>query len=675
MKISKKIMRIMSLALTTTLLVVLFSAATVQAAASIGIAISGNTEVGSTITVNITASGDGPYSGYDGSISYDSSQLQLLSIVQGNYPKANFSSSGSSFLDSNANIPNGGILVTATFKCILAGSSNISCSLGDIADMNVNPVTVSGASKAITITAPVPKSSNTDLSSLAVSPGTLSPKFATGTLSYTATVEANQSKIAVSAAPSDSKSKVSLNGVQNKLVSGSNTVKITVTAENGATKVYTIAVTRSVGPTPTPTPTPVPLPLMRYNTTDYTILKAGSTDTIPDGFTTPSTASYKGVEIPVLQKTLGQADDASVMNIVLLTANGQTSFFVYDPATETCYPYQVISSSVSSYQILDKSAAASIPAGYEEFEYTYNGGTVSAYRLISDPSNPQIMLYLLDASGISAFYYYDTQNQMLMLYRGDVAIVASTTTPTPTPDEFVTLTPVPTTAESITTPTLPGRITIHSLSDYTNPIVLVIYLLVILCVILLVVCITLIVKRSRLYDNEDYDDYEEYEDENMEDNSFEDSNENVNEIPPKQKYSTSDSPFVAKQPESFFSEFGQPGRALNQTGSVPVQPSAMPVQPVNKPMQPVNRPVQPFGLPEQPNQSGNRKGQPEVKLLFGDSPQGKMVSDTKEEHVPVRLRHDLEAELTQRKPDHPPVPKQPKHKLPSNDPDYDPDDE
>ena len=105
--------------------------------------------------------------------------------------------------------------------------------------------------------------------------------------------------------------------------------------------------------------------------------------------------------------------------------------------------------------------------------------------------------------------------------------------------------------------------------------------MVILCVILLVVCITLIVKRSRLYDNEDYDDYEEYEDENMEDNSFEDSNENVNEIPPKRNYSTSDSPFVAKQPESFFSEFGQPGRALNQTGSVPVQPSAMPVQPVN----------------------------------------------------------------------------------------------
>jgi hypothetical protein len=402
---------------------------------------------------------------------------------------------------------------------------------------------------------------------------------------------------------------------------------------------------------------------MKYNGKDYTILTAGSSDTIPDGFTKTSTVKYQGVNIPVLQKTLGGAADASVMNIVLLTADGKTSFFVYDPVTESCYPYQTISSTVSSYQILEKSAAASIPAGYESFDYTYSGGIVSAYRLISDPSNPQIMLYLMDASGISAFYYYDTQNQMLMLYRGSVVITAATTTPASTPTQAATVSPVPADSANITTPTVSSRLTIHSLSDYTNPIVLVIYLLVILCLILLVVCISLIVNRSRPYDSEDFEDYE---DEYVEDNSFEDEYSDPNATLQHANDSVSDSPFVAKQPASFFSEFSQPVA--------------------------------------------------EGKLFFGDNPQGeetkhnipsiqqktqgKIVQDTKDEHVPVRLRQELEAELTQKSLDAPPenipdirrptavsskdVPvnmkrmpasTQPQHKLSPNDPDFDPDDE
>ena len=724
MIITRRIKQIFSGILASVILICLLPAAIVRADASLGMSVSGNTEVGSTITVSVSVDG-GPYANFDGGFTYDSAVLELKSITSGNYSAQNFKVSGSNFVEYGANF-SGAVIVVATFTCKTAGSATVSCSLGALGDMSGNDVPVSGASKAITVTTPAVKSSNADLASLAVSPGKLSPAFSAAAQSYSVTVESNQSKITVSAAPADAKAKVSLNGVQNSLVSGENTVKVTVTAENGATKVYKVIVTRSAGPTPTPTPTPVPLPLMKYNGTEYTILTAGSSDTIPDGFTTPSTAKYKSVNIPVLQKKLGEADDASVMDIVLLTADGKTSFFVYDPATESCYPYQMISSAVSNFQIMDKSAAAAVPAGYEAFDYTYNGNTVTAYRLISDTANPQILMYLMDGSGISSFYYYDTQNAMLMLYRGAVIIAAvtPTVTSTPTPSQAVTETAAAT-AAGVILPAAAANLTWHSLTDYTNPIVLIIYLIVLFCLVLLITCIILISRRSNAYEEEYEDEPDEYQ------GNFED------------EY---DTPFVSPQPKTYFNDFGQspvdnelffgdkPPAAAEQLDfpsisqhadakKISIPPALMPkpvmnpVQTAIPPQQPV-KPVQPDSVPAMP------KVQPvqEQRLIQQTMPVQpvqpvqsvqpaqqagfvqQMQAGKPEEHVPVRLKQELEAEKAQKNADqaprHIPAPgvqapaqqsyvqrqtgdpnrrttiDQPRRPKPNtNDPDYDPDDE
>ena len=521
------------------LILSIFPMAIVRADSVLSISIDGSTEVGQIITVNVIVS-QGSYSGFDGSLTYGSNfEYQTDSMKQGPYTAtAPLQGDPSYFLVGDGTI-SGGVLFSAKFKCLSAGTGTITCNLNTLADIDVNPVTVSGASKTITITTPIPKSANADLSSLAIAPGTLSPAFAAGTKNYTASVAANQSKITVSAAPADAKSKVSLNGVQDKLVAGSNTVKVTVTAENGGTKVYTITVTRSAGPTPTPAPTPIPLPLMQYNGTDYTILAAGTADAIPEGFTA-ATAKYKGVDIPVLQKTLGEAVDASVMTIILLTADARTGYFVYDAAAETCYPYQLISSTAMSFQIMDKTAATSIPAGYEAFDYTYLDNTVTAFRLISDPANPQVLLYLMDGSGITAFYYYDTQNSMLLLYRGEVLIAVATPTPTPTPTTVPSETgaAIPTVEAGLLSAPAAAGITFHSLLDYRNPVVLLIYLVVLFCLILLIVCIVLIAKRGKPYDIEEYEEdtgeYQEWDD------------------------LTADAPVTAPKPSVFFQELAQP---------------------------------------------------------------------------------------------------------------------
>ena len=488
--------------------------------------------------MSVSASGDGPYSGYDGSFSYDTTLLKLNSISQGNYPaSSNFKSDGANFLDYLANIPNGGVLVTASFTCLAAGSSTIACSLGDIGDINGTSITVSGASTPITITTPVPKSSNANLASLAISPGTLSPAFSAATLNYSTTVGQDQTKITVSASPADSKSKVALNGVQKSLATGKNTVKITVTAEDGSTKVYSLVVNRTSGPTPTPAPTAAPLPLMTYNGSDYSILTAGEADAVPEGFTA-GTATYQGVAIPVLQKTLGDAVDASQVTIVLLASDTGNAYFVYDAATQTIYPYLTVSSAVQSFQILGAAAATAAPAGYEPFDFMMLTTPVSAYRLISDPTNVQILLNLMDANGIQGLYYYDTQTGMLMPYRGAVVLISTTPTPvdssTPTP-ETVTATVAP----NPQTPVNPGSLTFQSLRDVSNPVVLLVYFLALLCLGLLISTIVLIVSRGKA------NGYEYV---------YEDADADDEDIAP-----ASAEPFRAPQVPEFFREYGQTG--------------------------------------------------------------------------------------------------------------------
>jgi hypothetical protein len=85
------------------------------------------------------------------------------------------------------------------------------------------------------------------LGSLTISGVTLKPAFNANTLNYTATVGNDTTSLSISATAEDSKATVTITGNTNLKV-GSNTVKITVTAEDGTTKVYTIVVTRSDAP-------------------------------------------------------------------------------------------------------------------------------------------------------------------------------------------------------------------------------------------------------------------------------------------------------------------------------------------------------------------------------------------------------------------------------------------
>ena len=94
------------------------------------------------------------------------------------------------------------------------------------------------------------KSNNNNLSNLNVSECTLNPAFNSSISVYNCTVENSVSSVTVTASLSDSKAKISGLGVKDLNV-GENKIEITVTAEDGTPKKYTVTVNRKAASTNT----------------------------------------------------------------------------------------------------------------------------------------------------------------------------------------------------------------------------------------------------------------------------------------------------------------------------------------------------------------------------------------------------------------------------------------
>lgn len=204
---------------------------------------------GDTITVTFYLNGSGLY-GASGTLSYDSSQLQFTGTKQvvGSPWMVEFNGNNFVAYDNNLSKPikSSTALFTATFKVKAAAGTTIKISCTNVTasdgstDSSVGVVTYS---KTVAAAA----STNNDLSSLTVKNATVSPAFHAGTTNYTAEVPFSVSKLDVSAVAADAAAKVSVSNPT--LTPGDTTaVTVTVTAESGAQKVYTIQVTREQDP-------------------------------------------------------------------------------------------------------------------------------------------------------------------------------------------------------------------------------------------------------------------------------------------------------------------------------------------------------------------------------------------------------------------------------------------
>ena len=205
---------------------------------------------GDTITVSFALSGSDIY-GVSGTLSYDRSQLTLVRTAQQIASPWVVEFNGNAFVayDNNLSAPINGskTIFTATFtvKNVEAGTSiKVACN-GVTASDGSADTSIGAVTYAATIVAPL--STNNNLGSLVVEDAVISPAFSAGTTSYTVSVPYEVSHLRVSAEAADYRATVTVDSPE-LIVNGTTTVSVTVTAENGATKTYTIFVARAQDP-------------------------------------------------------------------------------------------------------------------------------------------------------------------------------------------------------------------------------------------------------------------------------------------------------------------------------------------------------------------------------------------------------------------------------------------
>ena len=204
------------------------SKSTVSPGQSFSVTISGNDATGK---VNISVSG--------GSASTSSvwieNNSQTITVTAGSSGTVKISASGE--LSSNAG-EDKTVSSSASVK-IQAASSGGNTSGGS---QNNNNTT-----KKPTTTKPVEekeKSKDSSLKELAIAEGAITPEFNKDVKEYVLTVPNEITSVNVTATPTDSKAKATIEG-NTELKEGENTVTVTVTAENGDKTNYIIKVTRS----------------------------------------------------------------------------------------------------------------------------------------------------------------------------------------------------------------------------------------------------------------------------------------------------------------------------------------------------------------------------------------------------------------------------------------------
>lgn len=314
---------------------------------------------------------------------------------------------------------------TYTFKAKTAGTVNVSVTPIEIYRLNFvegegDDMSVAAASTTVTVAAPKTASANNSLKSLQISPGTLTPAFASGTLKYTATVPNSTTKISVSATAADSTAKVTSVTGNTNLAVGKNNIKVVVTAENGATATYTIVVTReaaAAAKTEEEKETTTVEETEEETTeeeAEQAIEVAVGNDllyvynefpdsSIPAGFE-KATVIYNGSEIAAVKSSVGE-----LVLVYLVDENEENgAFYVYDEESGGFSAFVEATGTATRYFIIVPGSGVEIPAGYTETTLKIGEQTVKAWQTDAEEMKDFYLIYVMNSEGEKGFYMYDS---------------------------------------------------------------------------------------------------------------------------------------------------------------------------------------------------------------------------------------------------------------------------
>lgn len=254
------------------------------------------------------------------------------------------------------------------------------------------------------------KSDNANLSYIRVSKGTLSPKFNKNTTSYSVLVGNTVQSCVVTANQEDNNAKISITG-SDSLKVGKNTRTITVTAQSGKTKVYTVVITRSKESdassdssnssegTSSSTEEKNPLEAELGGET-YTVVTETTEKPIPAGFV-ENKVKYNEIEV----KTAKTEDGKMELYFLKNNDTGAVDYYLLDDETKTFKLLSYFTINNKMY-IVSKEGMKGTVEGYYKTNVNLGNTSVEAFTSLDERLSDFYIIYCF-TDGKYGYYSYD----------------------------------------------------------------------------------------------------------------------------------------------------------------------------------------------------------------------------------------------------------------------------
>ena len=245
------------------------------------------------------------------------------------------------------------------------------------------------------------RSDNNNLASLAISSGKLTPAFHAETTEYRVELAATVTSINITASAADAKAKVNGTGTK-ALEPGENKFSITVTAENGAVKTYTIVAVVNEKP----------LVYTKYNGKDLGVVRNVKDIKAPKDFV-ETTVKLDGKEVKAWK------NDAMKITLVYLIdeKTSEKNFYIYDTkkqmVTNIFKPTAILGNNV---YLVDIPKELQTMEGFEYGKVKVDTTELMGWTFKDKAFDNYAVIYVMDEAGKMQYYMYEKTQNTLQLY-------------------------------------------------------------------------------------------------------------------------------------------------------------------------------------------------------------------------------------------------------------------
>lgn len=356
--------------------------------------------VGNNVTVTVTLSSSTLIGSWEMSLNYDKNYLQLRSATS--------ESNGIRMAASTAT----GVKsksYTFTFKTLKKGSTSVSVG-GYLAYAyaDLSEISLSSNSKKINIITQAELeasySKNNNLASLGVEGFTLTPEFNANTLEYSVTVPEDTKNVNITGTVQDKKASITGVGIHD-VNQGNNKFLVTVKAENGSEKTYTINVdVKDENPIE-----------VTVGDKKYTVVK------IKENLPIASLYNEYSIKINEFDIPAYKNDYTGLVLVGLKDAEGNISLFIYDDENNSYKEYNELKSSqITIYPLKPEENIE----GYKKGNVKIQDIDVEGFYLNED--SDFFVIYGVNVeTGDKGFYMYDKKMQTLIKYNDELSSLLS----------------------------------------------------------------------------------------------------------------------------------------------------------------------------------------------------------------------------------------------------------